>query len=408
MSSFQGMHPLEPRLFLSVARPNLTLSDSRLLFNQQQNTAGRARYVTLTNTGRAPLTLGSISLAGADASQFTLSKRHVPSTLAPGASASVRVGFAPTNSRVFAATLQVASSDPDTPVASVPLSGLGTTGKFETNEPSLQEVLDTLQIPVNVGDNQPTTSALDGPGPSDEVAMPLLRKAGPGPVRVTLLAAFTWEDDPIMSLGWYRAKGLSQRSLFTVQSGNSQTVNPTVTGTTRFDPGSVTFGLFSHWPIESHGDVFSQDALNTWDHTADNKHKIRFYPFKKSYGRVVPNTYVVAMEEAFNSDFQDAVLVIENVMPYDAVVAPTTLVATPATPTAIDLSWDDDNAYETGYVIERSRKKNGTYETVATLAAGSTSYHDTHVVAGTRYYYRVRAINGQGTSAPSPRAVATA
>ena len=42
---------LEPREFLT-GTPNLTVSASRLIYNQPINTSGRAQYVTITNTGR--------------------------------------------------------------------------------------------------------------------------------------------------------------------------------------------------------------------------------------------------------------------------------------------------------------------------------------------------------------------
>jgi hypothetical protein len=181
---------------------------------------------------------------------------------------------------------------------------------------------------------------------------------------------------------------------------------PGAKGATRFDPGSVVFGLYSNWPVEQHGNVYTQDALNTWDTTVtDHRHKVRFYPFRKSSGRTVPNTYVLAVEQAFNSDFQDAVLVIENVMPYNAVVAPAPVAAVARSKSTIEITWGDNNDYEGSYVIERSRKKNGVYSIVATTAAGVTHFLDTQLAANSRYYYRVRAVNVTG-SAPSARVAA--
>ena len=406
---FTGIEPLEQRqLLAAAAAPDLAVSATRLIFNQPQATVSRPQWVTLTNTGAADLSISSIALTGADAGQFTLSRRRVPTVLGPGESASMRVYFTPTTAAVRGATLQVTTDDPDAPVRSVTLRGLGTTGQFDTAEPSLQRVLDTLQIPVNVGDRNPATSALDGPASSEEVAMPFLKKAGPGPVRMTLLAAFTWESSPIAQFGWYRARGpRAARPLFTVPEGNAQTLAPATRGTTRFDPGKNTFGLYSTWPIEPHGSAFSDDAANTWDTSeTDKQHKMRFYPFKKPYGRVVPNTYVVATEQAFNSDFQDAVLVIENVVPYDAVFAPTNLVATAAAPNLVTLAWTDNSDNESSFIVERSRKKNGTYEAIGTVAANTTVFDDRQVADDTRYYYRVRAVTAKGAAATSLRAVA--
>ena len=404
--SFQ-LESLESRQLLSGSS-NLAADSARLLFTQPQGSVSQPQWVTLQNTGTATLSLKSIALGGVDAGQFALNRKHVPATLAPGASASVKIAFSPTAAAVRAATLDIASNDPDMPLLSVTLRGLGTAGQFGEAEPSLQRVMDTLQIPINVGDQNPATSKLDGSGPSDEVVMTILKKAGAGSVKMTLLSAFSWEFSPVADFGWYRAKGpVSRRPLFTAPAGNSQTVTPSVKGVTSFDPGSVSFGLYSHWPIESHGDVFSDDGLNTWDSSTDHQHKVRFYPFKKSYGKVVPNTYIVVMEEGLNSDFQDAVLVIENVIPSTTVFAPTNLAVTAVTKTSVSLSWGDNSDNEGNFVIERSGKKSGTYSVIGTVGANVKVFNDTSVAAGTQYYYYVRAVNGSVSSGFSNRAVGT-
>jgi hypothetical protein len=400
------MYPLEPRLLLS-ASPNLGVSAGRLIFSQTQGAISRAQYVTLRNTGSAVLSFDSIRLTGADANQFYLRRKGLPESLAPGQSATMKVSFTPTGAMVGSAAVEIASNDPDSPVVSITLRGLGTGGRFNSGEPSLQRILDALQIPVNVGDTSPSTSPLDGGAGGEEVTMQLLKKAGPGLVRITPLAAYSWDHTPVADFGWYRAKGpLVTRPLFSIPGGGSQTLMPGAAGATRFDPGSLVFGVYSNWPVEQHGNVFTQDALNTWDTTAtDHQHKVRFYPFRKASGRTVPNTYVMAVEQAFNSDFQDAVLVIENVMPYNAVVAPAPVAAVARSSSSVEITWGDNNAYEGSYVIERSRKKNGVYSVIATTAAGVTRFLDTQLSANTRYYYRVRAVNGTG-SAPSSRVVA--
>ncbi|HEY7115245.1 MAG TPA: fibronectin type III domain-containing protein [Tepidisphaeraceae bacterium] len=82
--------------------------------------------------------------------------------------------------------------------------------------------------------------------------------------------------------------------------------------------------------------------------------------------------------------------------------APTGLVATAFSASRIDLAWDDSTG-ETGYVIERST--NGVnYATIATVAADVTSFPNTGLVAGTTYYYRIRAANAGGNSDVSARA----
>lgn len=404
---FRQIEALEPRQLLSTAAPNISASDYRVVFTQPQNSTSHARYLTLTNTGSAALALNSIAITGADANLFSVRRKGLPASLKPRESVSLKISFTPTSASVRGATLEVASNDPDAPLLSIALRGLGTGGLFNSGEPSLQRILDTLQIPVTVGDSDASTSHLDGPGASDEIPMQLLKKAGPGVVKITPLAAFSWDFAPVAHFGWFRARGpVVTRELFNIPGGNSQTLMPTSSGVTTFDPGSVNFGLYSNWPVEQHGSVFTQDALNTWDTTTDNKHKVRFYPYRKASGKTVPNTYVMAIEQAFNSDFQDAVLLVENVLPYNAVTAPINLVASPASSTSIHVTWTDNNDYESSYVIERSRSKNGTYSVVGATGAGATSFNDAGLLSNTLYYYRVRAANATGPSAPSLRAVA--
>ncbi|MDB5322333.1 MAG: repeat-containing protein [Phycisphaerales bacterium] len=80
-------------------------------------------------------------------------------------------------------------------------------------------------------------------------------------------------------------------------------------------------------------------------------------------------------------------------------VAPTGTVATGVSTGEIDLVWNNSEG-ETGYRIERSIDER-TWATVATVGADVTSYANTGLAGGTRYIYRVRALNAGGASAPS-------
>jgi hypothetical protein len=86
--------------------------------------------------------------------------------------------------------------------------------------------------------------------------------------------------------------------------------------------------------------------------------------------------------------------------------APTGLAATAVSPLRIDLSWTDTSSDETGFRIER-RPLGGSWSTIATLGANTTSYPDTGVTPDSTYYYRVVATNTYGDSDPSNTASAT-
>src|SRR5258706_2655189 len=186
------MEPLESRQYLAAV-PYIATSAPRLLFNQPAGETTRAQYLIITNSGRAPLALKSVSITGPDATRFILDARRLPKSLARGASTSVKVFFHPLDASVRGATLNISSNARSSALLQIPLRGLGTSGLFLAAEPSLQRIMDTYQIPIKVGDRYPQTSLFDRRGVSEERTMPLLKKAGAGLVRVSLISVFSFE-----------------------------------------------------------------------------------------------------------------------------------------------------------------------------------------------------------------------
>ncbi len=90
--------------------------------------------------------------------------------------------------------------------------------------------------------------------------------------------------------------------------------------------------------------------------------------------------------------------------------APSNLTTTvfKAASTGIRLNWQDNSNDETQFVIQRGTDVNGPFTDIATVAANATTHDDTDVADGNTYYYRVLAENGNGLSAPSNVANATA
>jgi hypothetical protein len=69
-----------------------------------------SRVFTITNSGKAPLTLGSISFAGAGATQFTVAVPP-PRSLAAGRSGSFTISYAPKAAGTHVADLSFANND---------------------------------------------------------------------------------------------------------------------------------------------------------------------------------------------------------------------------------------------------------------------------------------------------------
>jgi len=78
--------------------------------------------------------------------------------------------------------------------------------------------------------------------------------------------------------------------------------------------------------------------------------------------------------------------------------APSSLTFAPITNSSIQLNWVDNSSNENGFEIFRATKSNGPYASIALTAANSTSFISTGLNAETRYYYRVTAFNGGGSS----------
>jgi hypothetical protein len=80
--------------------------------------------------------------------------------------------------------------------------------------------------------------------------------------------------------------------------------------------------------------------------------------------------------------------------------APSNVSATQVNATTVNIVWDAvTNA--SSYLVERSLDGGGTWVQVAVPAAGTTSFQDTNLSTGSRYCYRITAVNGIGPSAVS-------
>lgn len=306
--------------------------------------------IKLHNFGSTPVQVKGLMLSGPNQALFQVtSPTTFPMTLAVGADLAVTVAMATTG-----ATLPAAPADKNTGCvfltgtltatldsSTVSASVYGLVLTLVNYEATLGQILTALGYKVNVGKAQnnwnPNTSmnATSLPGVeagTDEVAASRFVKAATGNVSMTLVARFS----PMGALpyGWYTTTSGCPAGCTTVgtmamlsdaqTSDKARMVNPPpgAGSMTSFDPGSSPFGLWVYsdqktQKFEKGGNVangdwdYSQDALNT----PANAHRIKTYPLKDAAGTLVPKTYLVAIEEAGNGDYQDYVFVLSNVTP---------------------------------------------------------------------------------------------
>ncbi len=216
-------------------------------------------------------------------------------------------------------------------------------------EATLGQILTTLGYQVNVGaaqtDWNPNTAmvatmlATSNPPTANEIQTAggnLFMKAGAGMVSITVVARFSPQGS--LDFGWYTPGGATptRTKVGTMQlqsdpqtSDMARMVYPPLMGlvstgatgsTTTFDPGSGSFGIwiysdqqtqeFNEGGTKTNGDYdYSQDALNS----PANVHRVKTFPLADSTGTAIPQSYLVAVEEASNGDYQDYVFVLSNV-----------------------------------------------------------------------------------------------
>jgi hypothetical protein len=302
----------------------------------------------LHNAGQAAQDVTNLSLGGASASLFHVAT-PVPATIMPGSDLAVTVAMTTTGANLPALPPGPAPYNAGSNLLSATLTATFGAGSAQTNvyglllvqnnfEPTLGQILTTLGYRLNVGQAQndwnPNTSMMATTLPgleanTDEVAAPLFVKATTtGAVTMQLVARFS--PVGVLPYGFYPSSSSTTRTTVGTMSmvADAQTSDkarmvypPLAAGSaTTFDPGSSPFGIwiysdqktemFNEGGNPANGDFdFSQDALNT----PTNVHRMKTYPLRDATGAAIAYSYLVAVEEAGNGDYQDYMFVLGNV-----------------------------------------------------------------------------------------------
>jgi len=85
-----------------------------------------AQTFSVTNTGNTDLVIGTLSITGTNASEFSIQNDNCSlQTIAPSGTCTLDVVFSPTSPGTKTANLSIQSNDPDTPIFDAPISGVG-------------------------------------------------------------------------------------------------------------------------------------------------------------------------------------------------------------------------------------------------------------------------------------------
>lgn len=113
-----------------------------------------------------------------------------------------------------------------------------------------------------------------------------------------------------------------------------------------------------------------------------------------------PYCYQVrAINTAGQSTFAGPLCATTQAPPPTAPAAPTDFVANAASTSSVNLGWKDISNNETGFELQFSLNNADPWTSLPTQTSNVTAFTHPGLTANTRYYYRLRAVNGVGPSA---------
>jgi uncharacterized repeat protein (TIGR01451 family) len=207
------------------------------------STTGSVQSVIITNCGTAPLVISSVSPSGADANDFLITSSSC-TTIAPGATCTIGISFAPTATGTRTAILTINDNTTGSP-DHISLVGVAT----GVNCPTISVIPTTLPAPT-VG--IPYNQALTANGAMAPVAFVLA--IGPMPPGLLLSTNGVISGKPTkigqfsFEVGLTDANGCSAEALYTVFVGC-----PTINISPNLLPGGTEFVLYNPQTLTASG-----------------------------------------------------------------------------------------------------------------------------------------------------------
>lgn len=384
----------------------------------------------IRNTGNAPLTINSIAVT----SGWQLVNPPAAGTqIAAGGFLDVTVQFVAQGKQVansvetidpktsnnggsWQGTLTINTDDVDDPTTAVQLAGWWQLKSEQNNEPSLPTMVNKLfgykTTILNGGQafGQGTLNGQIATAGEEVLSKYWVRADTNYPVTVRQLAAYHSQGNTA-AVRWMVKGATSSTTIFTQQGVEGQTFlphttasgNPIAQGTfTPTTSASNPAGAFG-WNIDGEK---SDDSLNAKVDTnpQDQGHHVRFFPARDASGKVIPNTWLMAMDYlGINYDYQDNLYLVTNMRPENP-TAPTdpTVVSGPG----VSLTWTPSSSpTASGYNVYRSDSATGTYALVNAAPVTAAGYVDFATVPGQTYYYKISTVDSWGGESAQTAAV---
>jgi hypothetical protein len=199
----------------------------------------------------------------------------------------------------------------------LPLSGLSTKGLEGENEAPLDEIVKALGYHINLG-WKTLANNLHPTLQGDELAPALFKKSDPAKP-VEMIPVVRYSPDFPVNFGIYTHTSSGprqhQKGILAVADKfpEHQTLFPGFSGNVpAYDPSDNEFGFYAISPSHT---AYSEDIWNILFYPKHAAHAMRIYPVRTQAGTVIQDTYLIAMEEAANGDYNDYVFLVRNITP---------------------------------------------------------------------------------------------
>lgn len=179
---------------------------------------------------------------------------------------------------------------------------------------------------------------------------------------------------------------------FTVSDGKGKTDSETITITVADVPGYYALTIkAANGSVTKSPDKFGYSLGDVVTLTAAPNPGYYFYSWSGNLrGSINPSTITMDAHKSVTATFK--------LLKPDA---PSGLSGAALGSGSIQLNWKDNSINESKFYIRRSTSATTGFSNIATVAAGVTTYTNTGRIAGTTYYYQVRAYNSSGYSVDS-------
>jgi hypothetical protein len=199
----------------------------------------------------------------------------------------------------------------------ISLTGLSTKALEGENEPALSIITNALGYKINVG-WETLANHLMPTLEGDEVAPALFKKVNPDNA-IQMIPVGRYSPDFAVNFGIYTNSGTGpvqhQKGILASAGKFSehQMLFPTFSsGNSTYDPGENEFGFYAISPSHT---AYSEDVWNMLFYPTHAAHAMRIYYVRDKQDKLVPDSFLVCIEEAANGDYNDYIFLVRNVQP---------------------------------------------------------------------------------------------